>query len=67
MSEEILEDLTEETTEEKWDLPENPPDDFDFVEAYDDEPSLDDRMLEKILQLAQLIVPLLVLAVAEEN
>ena len=32
--------------EENWDLPDNPPDDFDFVEAYDDEPSLDERMLE---------------------
>jgi len=34
-------------SEEKWDLPENPPDDFDFVEAYDDEPSADERMLEE--------------------
>ena len=34
-------------TEEKWDLPDNPPDDFDFVEAYDDEPSADERMLEE--------------------
>ena len=33
-------------TEEKWDLPENP-NDFDFVEAYDEAPSADDRMLEE--------------------
>ena len=31
-------------TEEKWDLPD--PSDFDFVEAYDEAPSADDRMLE---------------------
>ena len=33
--------------EENWDLPESPPNDFDFVEAYDDEPSADERMLEE--------------------
>jgi len=33
--------------DESWELPENAPDDFDFVEAYDDEPSVDDRMLEE--------------------
>jgi len=33
--------------EEKWDLPEDPPNDFDFVEAYDDEPAADERMLEE--------------------
>ena len=33
-------------TEEKWDLPETPYD-FDFVEAYDEAPSADDRMLEE--------------------
>lgn len=32
--------------EEEWELPENPHD-FDFVEAYDDEPSADERMLEE--------------------
>ena len=45
MTEETLEEMTEETTEENWDLPEEPPNDFDFVEAYDDEPSVDDKML----------------------
>jgi len=34
-------------SEENWDLPENPPDDFDFVEAYDDEPLLDEKMLSE--------------------
>ena len=33
--------------EENWELPDNMPDDFGFVEAYDDEPSLDERMLEE--------------------
>ena len=33
--------------EESWGLPESPPNDFDFVEAYDDEPSADERMLEE--------------------
>jgi cell division GTPase FtsZ len=34
-------------SEENWDLPESPPNDFDFVEAYDDEPSIDEKMLEE--------------------
>ena len=41
--EEVYED------EEEWDLPKDAPvglSDFDFVEAYDDEPADDDRMLE---------------------
>jgi len=42
----MSEETTEETTKEKWDLPENP-NDFDFVEAYDEAPSVDDRMLEE--------------------
>ena len=36
------------TPEEDWSLPESAPsglDDFDFVEAYDDKPAVDDRML----------------------
>jgi len=43
----MSEETVEETTEGNWDLPNDPPDDFDFVEAYDDEPSLDERMLEE--------------------
>lgn len=38
--------MNEETTEETWDLPDNPPNDFDFVEAYDDEP-LDEKLLKE--------------------
>ena len=34
-------------SEENWDLPDSPLNDFDFVEAYDDEPSIDERMLEE--------------------
>ena len=34
-------------SEENWDLPESPPNDFDFVEAYDDEPSIDEKMLKE--------------------
>ena len=37
-------------SEDTWDIPEEAPvglDDFDFVEAYDDEPSVDERMLEE--------------------
>ena len=41
----MSEETTEETTEETWDLPEDPPNDFDFVDAYNDEPSIDDKML----------------------
>lgn len=33
--------------DENWDIPENPPDDFGFAEAYDDEPSADERLLEE--------------------
>ena len=33
--------------EEDWGLPDNPPNDFDFVEAYDDEPLTDEQMLEE--------------------
>ena len=37
-------------SEDTWEIPEEAPmglDDFDFVEAYDDEPSVDKRMLEE--------------------
>ena len=55
--EEVYEDEDEEgeeyeevyEDEEEWDLPKDAPvglSDFDFVEAYDDEPADDDRMLE---------------------
>mgnify|MGYP005816454709 FL=1 len=40
----------EEKQEEQWDVPSDEPfglNDFDFVEAYDDEPADDDRMLEE--------------------
>ena len=33
--------------DENWELPDDPPDDFDFVEAYDDEPLADERKLEE--------------------
>jgi hypothetical protein len=52
--EEVYEDEDEEyeevyEDEKGWDLPKDAPvglNDFDFVEAYDDEPADDDRMLE---------------------
>jgi len=42
------EDQEDQEQEEQWDTPNDEPfgfDDFDFVEAYDDEPADDDRML----------------------
>ena len=44
------EEPEQEEQEEEWDVPNDEPfglNDFDFVEAYDDEPAADDRMLEE--------------------
>ena len=48
--EEFEEEQEQEQEEKQWDVPSDEPlglNDFDFVEAYDDEPADDDRMLEE--------------------
>ena len=54
----------ENENEGGWDLPEAPPDDFDFdfVEAYDDEPSVGEKMLAEKNQSTPNPIPVMVQA-----